>query len=157
MKNDALPPNTTSAAPQNETVHRPQVLRVTCVDFRFRDEVEAYMVFRGLTKNYDEITLPGASLGVMNQGYPSWEKAFLEQFLLLKKIHHFDHVIFMDHTDCGMFTLMLGKNYPASPEALDDCHKKQMQAVMKHLLTHMPDLTFEGVIMDLDGKVRPLV
>ncbi len=83
--------------------HKAYVLLVTCVDFRLRYEVADYMQKRGLTADYDEITLPGSSLGVMNDVYPHWKQAFLEQFRLLKKIHHFNHVIFMDHCDCRTF------------------------------------------------------
>ena len=142
---------------QSEPLRRVQVLLITCVDFRLRSEVSAYMESRGLIGHYDEITLPGASLGVMNEVYPHWQKAFLEQFRLLKKIHHFDHVLFMDHRDCGMYKLVLGEDHLISREVEYSCHLSQMIAIKEHLFQHMPDLTFEGVIMELDGTVTSLL
>ena len=61
-----------------------ETLLVSCVDFRFRNEVEELMSnFLHLEGDYDEIALPGASLSIVEKKYPEWSVALEEVIELL--------------------------------------------------------------------------
>lgn len=136
--------------------HKADYLLVTCVDFRFQDEVTAFMQSRGLLDQYDELILPGASLGVMYEKEPSWGNAFFSQLDFIVKAHDTRNIIFMDHRDCGMYKFVFGKEHTQDHDTERALHQLKLQQVKKKILEKFPQLKVELLLMNLDGKVETI-
>ena len=132
-------------------------LVVTCSDFRLHDEVTRFLEARGLRDQYDKIALPGASIGVHNHKFPSWSQSFFEQFRILKAIHHIEHVMIIDHLDCGMFKHVVGKEYTKTQEHEKCAHEEQLKKVAELIHEKYPSLWVEGLIMGIDGRVSTVI
>lgn len=74
--------------------HICDALVVTCIDFRFQDEIEKWLTKNLGKKNYDRVALGG---GV----YDFY--AILKQVEISNKLHHIKKVILMNHEDCGAY------------------------------------------------------
>lgn len=75
------------------------------------DEIERYMLRRGLYHNYDHIVLAGASLGAVTDKYPAWSRTFWDHLDLAVNLHEIHTVMVMDHRDCGAYKILLGEDY----------------------------------------------
>jgi len=129
-------------------------LLITCIDFRLRDEVCAYMSGRGLGDQYDELVIPGVALGV--DKYESWKKAFFSQLDIIKKLHGIKTVMLLEHRDCGMYSYVFGKDVVGTGAHEADVHLKEMQKFKQEILKRHPDLKVELLLMAVDGKVETL-
>lgn len=134
-----------------------QYLVVTCSDFRLHDEVARFLDARGLRDQYDKIVLPGSSIGVYNHKFPSWSQSFFEQFRILKAIHHIEHVMIIDHLDCGMFKHVVGKEYTKTREHEKSAHEEQLKKVAELIHDKYPNLWVEGLLMGIDGRVSTVI
>lgn len=142
-------------------VHKPtnrkytETLLVSCVDFRFRNEVEELMSgFLHLEGDYDEIALPGASLAIVEKKYPEWSIALEEVIELLKGLHHIKRVIFLDHRDCGAYKIMKGKKALATRALETKTHRTVFKGARKFMREHFPELQVYTLLMGLDGVVE---
>lgn len=130
------------------------VLLITCSDLRLREAVCSYAKAATLTDIYDEIVLPGASLGTINPKDKSWQKAFSSQMQLLVELHKLSKVIFLDHEDCGCYKHVFGdKLYKKYATEL---HKKCLAKAGKRIKEVYPDIKIETNIMSLNGTVSSL-
>lgn len=129
-------------------------LLLSCVDFRLQNEMGEFMVNRGLLDKYDNIVLPGASIGVDNPEKPAWKSTFNESLATLKKLHDIKGVILMDHRNCGMYNIVYGRDISKDPHEEYELHKYHMTHVKEMIKSNHPDLKVESLLMDLDGKVH---
>jgi hypothetical protein len=134
--------------------HEAPYLVLTCVDFRLQDEIQQFMAKRGLIDKYDDIVLPGASIGVDNPKKPDWQLTFVESVDALKKLHNTKNVIIMDHRNCGMYNLVYGRDVSKDPKEEYKLHQEHLTNVKNRLKKDHPDLKVELLLMDLDGKVH---
>jgi len=80
---------------------------LSCIDFRFVDDVSFYQNVKGKTNNYDAFRLGGASLGYNGiSGYESWTLSCNQTIELSRDIHDINEVVIFDHLDCGAYGLV---------------------------------------------------
>jgi hypothetical protein len=143
-----------SVTPPDEYGHTAPYLLVTCMDFRLRDEVEKFMELRFGPDQYDEIALPGASLGAFNEEFPHWQKTFEDVVQLSIQLHQTSKIIFLDHQDCGAYKKLKGEMCCHEKAKETQVHAEQFHAVRSLLHDKFPDLQIETLIMGLDGQVE---
>lgn len=134
--------------------HTAPYLLVTCMDFRLRDEVEKFMELRFGPDQYDEVVLPGASLGALNTVFPHWRQTFEDIVKLSVELHQSTRVIFLDHRNCGAYKKLKGDACCDDKEKETQAHAEQFQAVRSLLKDKFPALQVETLIMGLDGQVE---
>lgn len=131
-----------------------EALLLSCMDFRLVDDIVRYMDGRGMTNQYDHVVLAGASLGAVSEKL-DWSKTFWDHLDVAIKLHHITKVIVLDHKDCGAYRVVFGRDFKDDEEM--DIHRQQLNTIKAAIKTRHPDLAVELLIMDLDGKVAPLV
>lgn len=136
--------------------HSAPYLVVSCMDFRLRDELEKFMELRVGPDKYDEIVLPGASLGVFNEKYPEWSKTFEDIVRLSLKLHKITTIIFIDHRDCGAYKMLKGEHCCDDKATETHVHAVQFEAVRKLIKKEFPSLKVETLMMGLDGQVETI-
>jgi carbonic anhydrase len=135
--------------------HEATTLLISCVDFRLRDETEKLMVKHlFLEDNYDEISIPGASLALIADQYPHWEKTLLDIVGLVKNLHHIKRIIFLDHRNCGAYTLLKGKEHATTKEKETLCHKEVFVLARDKIKKEFPQIEIHTLLMGLDGTVE---
>lgn len=134
-----------------------EALLVTCMDFRLVNEVESYMSARGLRDKYDHLILAGASLGALNDKFPTWNEVFWTHLDLAVQLHEVHRVIVIDHRDCGAYKLVLGEASVKDPETELASHVKQLYALRAQITGRHPHMEVEIGLMSLDGKVMQVV
>jgi carbonic anhydrase len=137
--------------------HDVKYLVVSCIDFRLRYELEKFMVLRVGPDMYDEIALPGASLGAATEEYPEWGITFLDTVDLSIKLHKIDTVVFIDHRGCGAYNLLKGEDCCIEKAKETQAHAAQFEVVRKLLKEKYPQLKVETLLMALDGQVETIV
>ncbi len=134
--------------------HTAPHLLVTCMDFRLRDEVEKFMELRFGPDQYDELTLPGASLGALNAEFPHWRQTFEDVVKLSVELHNTTRIIFLDHRNCGAYKKIKGAACCDERAQETLAHAEQFHAVRALLRDKFPTLRVETLIMGLDGQVE---
>lgn len=101
---------------------------LSCIDHRCTNDVVRVMpgIIRhslatdstwsddALAEMYDHITIPGASLGVVQSTFPAWGEAFWQQLeLTLAMREKVRTVILLDHMDCGAYKRLLALDAPS--------------------------------------------
>lgn len=132
--------------------HAP-ILLLSCVDYRFPDEIADFMQKRGAIDKYDHLIVAGGSIGIDNLLYPALKESFIIQMALLKSLHNFNTVIVLDHRDCGLFKAIHGAEHAKHPEEELKLHKHHLHNVKKLILQEYPDVTVELLLMSTDGSV----
>lgn len=90
-----------------ESQHTCEQFCLSCIDFRFVDDVTFYQNLKGDANNHDAFCLAGASLGY--NGIPNYENWILccEQTIDLSyDLHEISEVTIFDHLDCGAYGLV---------------------------------------------------
>lgn len=134
-----------------------EALLLTCMDYRLVNDVTHYMEQRGLGEKYDQLILAGASLGALNDKYPSWNEVFWAHLDLAIQLHEVHRLIVIDHRDCGAYKLLLGEAAVKDPETELKSHVKQLYALRQTVVTRYPRLEVELGLMALDGTVTQIV
>lgn len=135
---------------------RAEVLLLTCMDYRFMDEVERFMTKKGYRNKYDHIVLAGASLGATDT-FQEWTKVFNDHVELGKRLHGIKKVMVIDHQDCGAYKLQFGEDHTRSHSRETEKHAVVMQKMKSVLVQREPDLEFEGYLMSHNGRAERLV
>lgn len=134
-----------------------EALLLNCMDYRLTDDVTRYMDARGLTNKYDQIILAGASLGALNDKFPSWNEVFWSHIDLAVQLHEVHRVIALDHRDCGAYKLILGEAAVKDADTEFKTHVKQLYALRSQIVTRHPHMEVELGLMALDGTVTQIV
>jgi hypothetical protein len=138
-----------------EELHKASTLVVSCVDFRLRDEVATLLnVNLGLLDDYDEIALPGASLGLDAPQYAHCQRTIHDVIDLMKDLHHIQRIILIDHRGCGAFKLIKGEDATSTRAKEYETHKAVLLQVKSQLKTKFPKLEVYTLLMGLDGVVE---
>ena len=138
-------------------------LLLSCMDYRLVNDIEKYMdVDRGLAEEYDHIVLAGASLGALGEvivggeAKTAWKQTFSEHLTVAKSLHQIHRVIVMDHWDCGAYKATFGDTLYQDEKKAIQTHSKALHTIRAAVKKQYPDLEFEGLLMDLEGKVTQL-
>lgn len=129
-------------------------LLLSCMDYRLMDEVERYMLRRGLYHNYDHIVLAGASLGAITEKYPAWSRTFWDHLDLAVDLHQIHTVMVMDHRDCGAYKVLLGEDYSKDIERETAEHTVRLIQLKKMINKKYPKIEVETLLMGLNGEVE---
>src|SRR5574342_412643 len=74
-------------------------LVITCIDYRFASANQEFInETLGLKDNYDHISIPGSISNLVN---PETRELLFSKFALSVKLHLINHVIIINHMDCG--------------------------------------------------------
>jgi len=134
-----------------------EAFAITCIDYRLVDDGVRFIDGLGLTKDFDQVALAGASLAAVSDKFPSSNKAFWDQLDIAKTLHHVKRLVVLDHRDCGAYKVAFGKDYAPNPPQEDAQHKGVMEQLKVKLLAMHPDLTSEYYLMALDGTAKRLL
>lgn len=138
----------------DQTKQGASVLVLGCIDPRFANSLAWYLTHsQELHMDYDLVTLAGASLGVLQSSYHSWQTMFLDHVRLAIDLHDIQEIWCFDHMDCGMYkaTLDLKK------DDKEDVHIGKLQELKKFLKEHFPKLGFKGFIISVHGSVKKVI
>jgi hypothetical protein len=129
-------------------------LGITCIDYRLVDDAVRFFHGKHLTKDYDQVSLAGASLAAVSDKFPSSNAAFWNHIDIAKTLHHIRRVIVVDHRDCGAYKVAFGKDYQGTGAAETAQHKAVMEQVKAKLAKLHPELESEFYLMAVDGKTE---
>lgn len=144
----------TPSKPNLKELHQASTLVISCVDFRLRDETER--LFRehlSLLDDYDEVSLPGASLAFVDANHQEWGKTISDTIGLLKNLHNINQVVFLDHMGCGAYKYIKGEQAVNLPEKEKKEHLASFQEAREKMTRDFPELKVYTLIMELDGTV----
>ncbi|MBK8224028.1 MAG: hypothetical protein IPK73_23735 [Candidatus Obscuribacter sp.] len=129
----------------NKDSHKAQVLLLTCIDFRFFDEVSDVIRSRKLCGDYDHVIVAGAELGPQidfgKEPKPHWKQFFLDHLRLAKELHEIEQLLVLGHEDCGAYKRFLG---PIDPDKEEEIHTMYLEK-LKELIRQ------EGIDVKVDG------
>jgi len=129
-------------------------LLISCVDFRLRHETENLMRSQlHLLDDYDEVALPGASLGMVLVDHPHWRQTLEDIISLVEQLHQIKQIILLDHRDCGAYKLIKGPEYATSTEAETAIHKQTLLEAKAVLQAKFPAIKVYTMLLGLDGVV----
>lgn len=134
-----------------------EALALTCIDYRLVDDGVHFIDGLGLTRDFDQVALAGASLAAVSDKFPSSNKAFWDQLDIAKSLHHVKKLVVLDHRDCGAYKVAFGDKFAPNPPEEDAQHKGVMEQLKVKLLAMHPDLTSEYYLMALDGAAKRLL
>ncbi len=141
----------------SEKKHTASTLLISCVDFRLRDKTEKLMIEKfNLLDDYDEVSIPGASLALTKDAHLNWKEMVEEMIDMLRKLHHIKRIILLDHRDCGAFKLIKGSKHTTTRELETQTHLEVMQEAKKSLQSKFSHLEVYTMLLDLDGSVEDL-
>ncbi len=78
-------------------------LVLTCIDYRFLDEIPKYLHTQAPGDTFDHAILAGASLGLFSGVYPNWATTFWDHLEVSIALHQIRTVYILDHRDCGAY------------------------------------------------------
>ena len=132
-------------------------LGITCIDYRLVDDAVRFFHHKHLARDYDQVSLAGASLAAVSAEFPSSNAAFWNHIDIAKTLHHIKKVIVVDHRDCGAYKVAFGKDYKSDPAGETAQHKQVMEQVKTKLAEVHPELESEFYLMAVDGKARRVI
>jgi hypothetical protein len=132
-------------------------LGITCIDYRLVEDGVHFFHDKNLTRDYDQVSLAGASLAAVSDKFPSSNAAFWNHIDIAKTLHHIKKVIVVDHRDCGAYKVAFGKDYQGEPAGETGQHKTVMEQVKAKLAEVHPELESEFYLMALDGTAERIV
>ena len=82
---------------------------LSCIDPRFQPIVYKYLKKKKITGKYSSFTIAGSSIGITASKFKKWHKAFWDNFDTSVKLHNIKKLIVINHRDCGVAKLLMGK------------------------------------------------
>jgi hypothetical protein len=130
---------------------------LSCIDFRFVDDLSNYQGIKGNVNNYDQFVLAGASLGYNGiPNYENWILACDQTIELSHDLHEISQVSLFDHLECGAYKLVY------TPEQLEGdgelkLHVENLNKAEKTILKKYPFVKkVNKYIFDLSYNAIPI-
>ena len=82
-------------------MHKAKAVVITCMDFRFHNKIQEYLLDKGYLGHCDEIVIAGASRDFIKPLKKEHGDYVWRELELSIKLHNPDEIIFIDHQDCG--------------------------------------------------------
>lgn len=117
--------------------NKPELLLLTCMDFRYPRRIVDTLDANGLRGKYDHLILAGASLGVLHK--KKWRTTFLNQLQFAIDHHQVNQVLILDHRDCGAYREFVGITADDSDKE-KKAHAKVCRKVMRFIVRKFPQL-----------------
>jgi carbonic anhydrase len=105
----------------DSTGKNPHHLVLTCMDYRHMDDLARELRSKfGHDDAYDHLVVPGACLGILQERWPEWGKAFWSQLQVAHDLHGdtIREIWLVEHMKCGAYTALLGGGTPLEHEEL---------------------------------------
>ena len=159
------------ATRDQEKAHTAKALVLTCMDFRFVDDISSQMSRLGYHNDYDLFTLAGASLGFAGSDTSAlprvgasknplfkdidakWDETFLDHVRLASQLHEIKEVIVVDHLECGCYKAYYGTKVDDDAAAVAR-HFTNMEAFCMYINNTFGVAT-RGFLMRVDGTLEP--
>lgn len=128
-------------------LNKAEVLLLTCMDFRFFEQITKVMRDAGLEGKYDHVILAGAALGAVVPGKEHWHKTFFDHLELAEKLHRVEAVIVLEHRDCGAYSPKGFGLLPDNPTPEEErrVHFEQVAKLKEKIPAH---LCFEADLLE---------
>lgn len=84
-------------------MHKIKACVITCIDFRFQQNIKDYLIKEGYLGEADIISVAGASHDIATPQTPISQDYLMNQIGISVSLHNPDKVIIVDHQDCGMY------------------------------------------------------
>jgi hypothetical protein len=134
-----------------------EALALTCIDYRLVGDGIRFIDGLGLTKDFDQVALAGASLAAVSDKFPTSNAAFWNHVDIAKSLHHVKKLVVLDHRDCGAYKVAFGDKFAPNPPEEDAQHKAVMTQMKAQLAQKHPDLTSDYYLLALDGTAKRLL
>jgi len=130
---------------------------LSCIDFRFVNDVSSYQSVKGKVNNYDQFILAGASLGYNGiSGYENWILCCDQHINISREIHDITEVCLFDHLECGAYRLVYTPEQLAGDGAFK-LHVENLNQAEASLLKKYPFITkVNKYIFDLSYNAIPI-
>jgi hypothetical protein len=139
---------------QSTHLNESSTLVISCVDFNLKNIILNFLDKNLCLKDdYDEISLPGASLAISNPPKKYWKSTISDIITILVQLHKVRRIIFIDHMDCKMFKLMKNKlSYTKERGA----HLCELQIAKCEIKKMFPMMKINSFLIGLDGNVEEI-
>lgn len=125
--------------------HHCQAALITCIDFRFHEEVLKYFEKqRGLRE--DLLTVAGVAKQLTKLSTPEF-KLIKKELEISENLHGIKEVLLVAHQDCGAYG---GSKAFANLEEEFETYTKDMQKAVANLQKHFPRLKFMTFIAAIE-------
>nr|WP_202070037.1 carbonic anhydrase [Rickettsia tillamookensis] len=139
-----------------KTLNEASTLLISCVDFRLIDETDKLMKQLGLEDNFDKVSLPGASLALVNERYTYWGKTIEDTIGILQQLHNIKQIVFLDHRDCGAYKMLIGQEQLNTKEKETAEHTIILNKARSLIKEKFPQLKVYTFLMGVDGVVEQI-
>ena len=135
---------------QNPNKKGASVFVLGCIDPRFSDNLAWFLTHsEKLHDDYDLVCLAGASLGAIQNEFPSWRQTFVDHLNLAIQLHDVKEVWVFDHYDCGFYKAHFQLDSDKAPQI----HVSTMLDLQSFIAQDFPALGFKGFIINVDGTI----
>lgn len=134
---------------------KPEIMLLTCMDYRYAHRIVDVMDQQGLRFKYDMFVLAGASLGG-NAGEgnahtvpASWQEALVSHIRAARAINHpIKKLVILEHRQCGAYNYFLGLDWAkVYPHQELDVHLAQVKKLAAYLKGIFPDLEVDAILL----------
>ncbi|OBJ80973.1 hypothetical protein A9W97_26475 [Mycobacterium gordonae] len=125
-----------------------------CIDPRFVNPTNEYMLGRGLVNRYSQFALAGAGAGAVSQHWEAWHNTFWDNLAASIELHSINGVIVVNHRDCGAVQIAYGPDAISTPERETATHERILGTFREETLRRHPGIDVETWLMALDGSVE---
>lgn len=133
-----------------------EALLLMCIDPRFVNPTNEYMLQRGLLNRYSQFALAGAAAGAVSQHWAAWHETFWDNLAASIELHSIDGVIVVNHRDCGAVQIAYGPDVIATPEIETQTHERILGTFRQEALRRHPGINVETYLMALDNSVQQI-
>jgi hypothetical protein len=130
--------------------NKPEVVLLTCMDFRFFGLVTEHMEEEGLTGKYYHLILAGAALGAVVEGKQAWHETFFDHLKLARGLDPtITRVIVLEHRLCKAYEKFGVLVPPYTDDEERDAHDKQVER-LRRLIVRDYGLPVESFLLSLE-------
>lgn len=137
----------------SDDLTKPEVVLLTCMDFRFFVLVAEHMEKEGLTGKYYHLILAGAALGAVvpkAPAEPEWHKTFFDHLELARTLDpQISRVIVLEHRQCKAYEKFRVLVPPYSDDQERDAHDEQV-GKLRTIILRRYGLPVESFLLRLD-------
>ena len=126
---------------------------LSCIDPRFQPIIYNYLKKKKLNGKYSAFTIAGSAIGVTENKFKKWHKAFWDNIETSIKLHQIKKLIVINHRDCGAAKIIIGKK-EFSKINETRVHKHSFQKIRKIFKKKYPKLKIELKLISLDKKIE---
>ena len=133
-----------------------EAMILACIDPRLQEPVHAYAAKRGLTGQYSQFVIAGATIAVVAPSFADWRKAFWDNLATSIELHQIGKIIAIDHRDCGAAKIAYGEAAVADPARETETHRQALAQFRQEVGKRHPNMAVETGLMALDGSMEML-